>query len=737
MPAGLQAPLGAPERTTRKITLANLSIGRTWAAFISCILLALLSSCGGTGGSIAAKPNILFVIMDDVGIDQMKVFGYGGLTPPNLPNINAVAAAGVRFRNAWSMPECSPGRAAMFVGRYPIRTNIYAAVGPHDLANSQISPYDMTTPKLLRQSNYESAMFGKFHLAGPENNVDGVGTPAALGWDYFYGWVGGLPASIDSTAGGVSATGTRTCGFVPSLAKGGADTGACYRADNSCSLMAGTAASGDVPGKRCLASGGIFVPNASCQSTPPVGLNFNKQNAYYVSPLVINAGSTVTEVALTDSRARGYRSKIEADAAISWINSRSSSKPWMATVSFSAPHTPLQQAPGNLTPTSGALVDNLDCTNLLDQRVLQNQMTEALDSEFGRILVETGLAKRGADGSLVYDAKASNTMVVIVGDNGTLGNSVKAPFSIQRAKGTAYQTGVWDPLIVAGPLVNNPDREVDHMVNMVDVFQLFGEIAGIDVVAAVPRVIDSAPLLPYLSNANQSSIRKLNFATGGYNIQANGGRNGPCVISGNSCTQIPVSKAVCEDNNGVWWGTGATGSSVVNAPTGYQSCCQVNQALFKVGQAQVTINPDISTAIRNDKYKIVQNTVKGYNVNSDACTSVVTNEFYEVDQAKPIPKLDNADLNLLLQPLSAQLQGIYDGLYAQLTTILASQPPCPGDGNMDGTVDALDMRNWLQVIKNWVLSSVYDFNHDGATNNTDAQTINSHLGPCKKATAIY
>lgn len=83
--------------------------------------------------------------MDDVGIDQMAVFGYGGATPAQLPNINAVAASGVRFRNAWSMPECSPGRAAMFLGRYPVRSNIYQAIGPNDLANSQISPYDTTT----------------------------------------------------------------------------------------------------------------------------------------------------------------------------------------------------------------------------------------------------------------------------------------------------------------------------------------------------------------------------------------------------------------------------------------------------------------------------------------------------------------------------------------------------------------------------------------------------------------
>ena len=674
--------------------------------------------------------------MDDVGIDQMSVFGYGGETPPRLPNINAIAASGVRFRNAWSMPECSPGRAAMFVGRYPVRTNVYQAIGPNDLANSQLSPYDMTTPKLLRRANYESGMFGKFHLAGPENNSAGNGTPGVLGWDYFYGWIGGLPASIDTTAGGIAPTGTYSCGFVPSAAHGGADTGACYLSDGSCSTVAGTIASGNVPGKQCLANGGIFVPNAACQ-TPPSGLNFNQQNAYYVSPLVINSGSAVTVVPLFDSRTRGYRTKIEADSAISWINSRSSSRPWMATVSFSAAHTPLQQAPGNLIPLHGAASDGLDCGNLVDQRILQNEMTEALDSEFGRLLVETGLATRNSDGSLAYNPAATNTMIVIVGDNGTLGNAVKAPFNIQRAKGTAYQTGVWDPLIIAGPLVSQPNREVDHMVNMVDVYWLFGEIAKIDVASAVPRSIDSAPMLAYLTNPAQPSIRSINFSIGGYNIQANGGRNGPCVISQSSCTQIPISKSVCEDNNGAWWGPGATDSAVINAPTGYQSCCQVNQALFKAGQTQITINPEISTGIRNANYKIVQNTVQTYDSIADSCSSVLTNEFYEVDQATPVPKLDDEQLNLLLQPLNASLQATYDGLQVQLNSILASQPACPGDGNIDGTVNSQDAAEWQRIVSKWSGSSVFDFNFDGVTDTLDQLAINTHQGPCAPSTSIY
>lgn len=172
-----------------------------------------LAACGGGSsgsgdgqaeGPAEHPPNILFVVMDDVGIDQMAAFGYGGATAPSMPNIGAVAAAGVRFRNTWSMPECSPGRAAFFLGRYPTRTRIYQAIGPNDLANSQVSPYEVTVPKLLKRANYESAMFGKFHLAGPENNEAGNATPSVLGWDHFHGWIGGLPGSIDSTAGGIA-----------------------------------------------------------------------------------------------------------------------------------------------------------------------------------------------------------------------------------------------------------------------------------------------------------------------------------------------------------------------------------------------------------------------------------------------------------------------------------------------------------------------------------------------------
>ena len=684
--------------------------------------------------------------MDDVGIDQMKVFGYGGAVGPDLPNIDAVAHAGVRFRNTWSMPECSPGRAAFFVGRYPLRTGINQAIGPNDLATSQLSPYDATTPKLLKQVGYENAMFGKFHLAGPENNEAENATPSVLGWDHFYGWVGGLPGSIDTTAGGVAGTGEHVCGFVPGgLGKGGA----CYQPDNSCTEIVRTSLTQDPAGLQCLSSGGILVPDASC-GAPPSSLDFARLNGYYVSPLVIIENGEIEEVPLTDSRARGYRTTIETDAAIEWINSRPSNKAWMATVSYSAAHTPWQQPPKSLLAGHVEPIDELDCTgadHALHPRLIQDRMTEALDAEFGRLLVETGIAKRNSDGSLNYDPKASNTVIVIVGDNGSLAAAVKLPFDPTRAKGTAYQTGVWDPLIIAGPQVVQPDREVDHMVNMVDLFQFFGELAGIDVHKEVPRTVDSVGILPYLTDPGQGSLRTLNFTMGGLNEQANGGRNGPCVIS-TACTVIPTSKSVCEDNQGVWWGKDYTHSSVI--PTdpsgqGYATCAAVNEARYNATprQSHLGLVPESSVAIRNDRFKLVRNTSEDYVPGEDRFEKVAVEELFEVNQAAPTPLLDTEDRNLLAGVLSPEAQAAYDDLKAKMDDILASEPDCPGDGNMDGVVDAKDLDNWARIAREWGLSSVYDFivgttPRDGLTNTLDRGVVQANLGrTCERTYALY
>lgn len=705
----------------------------------SCLILDVATA------ATKLPPNILFIIMDDVGIDQMQSFGYGGATPPAMPNIDQIAKSGIRFRNHSSMPACTPSRAVVFEGRFPIRTNIKGALGPDDLANSMVSPFEMTVPKLLKKRNYKSGLFGKFHLGLQDNSPYGLGMPRALGWDYYYGWLDktGDPSSIDTSAGGVAPKGTYSCGYVPGSANGGADQGACYKVDDSCSEISGTGS--NPPGRACRDSGGIFNPNQTCASPIPSNIKdgFLNLSGHYVNPLVINHDDgRIEQVPPTDKRARIYRGIDPVNAAIDWIKTIKN-RPWMATISFATVHTPLQQPPVELLPVGSVDTNSLDCSSTDPQNAqpLNNQMITAMDTEIGRLLVAVGLAKYRQDGSLDYTPKQSNTMVVVMGDNGSMGYTVKLPFDAKRSKGTAYQTGVWVPLVVSGPLVNKPDREVPHMTNIADVYQLFGEIAKIDVHKSVPRPLDSVSMLPYLKNPNQKSIRKWNFTEGDLNIQANGSLNGPCVLGGGaSCSHIPVSKSVCEDNGGVWWGAGATDPSTAGIPAeGLSHCCDVNVWKAGHGQALSDIIPQGTQAIRNDHYKIVNNFTKDYDLVSNACYDNPAEEFYRIDENVPLPKLDREDENLLKEgaPALTKLENMnYQVLLKKLGALEKSVVSCPGDGNQDGRVNQMDIDEWetfsattgITTPNGGGKSSWYDFDYDGDTDLDDKAVIEGNMG---------
>jgi hypothetical protein len=83
-------------------------------------------------------------------------------------------------------------------------------------------------------------------------------------------------------------------------------------------------------------------------------------------------------------------------------------------------------------------------------------MIEAMHTEIGRLMVETGLATRTLDGQLDYHPEATNTMVIIVGDHDSYLQTVRLPFDPQRAKGTPYQTSMWVLLIVASCFDSSP-----------------------------------------------------------------------------------------------------------------------------------------------------------------------------------------------------------------------------------------------------------------------------------------
>jgi len=679
----------------------------------------------------SSLPNILFVVLDDLGVDQLSIFGYGGATAARTPNIDAIARAGVRFRNAWSMPTCSPTRATFFEGRYPFRTQVRNAIVADDLANSQVSPFEFTTPKVLKEKGYINAVIGKMHLSGsdlnPDNNPLGHRVMYELGWDHFEGYLDGGPFPLDTTAGGVAPEGTHGCGFVPSRSDDptrGADSGACYMADGSCSLL--DLSHAQTPGRMCMEKGGIFDPGASCRASRPSYIDFTRQNGYYTAEWIISdADGNVRTEAVSEPRARGYRVVQETDRALAWLKQQNGDRPWMLSVGYSAIHTPLQQPPQSLLPPDSPSSSGFSCSDALENRVITNQMIEALDKEIGRLMVESGLARYNEAGELEYRPEETNTVVIIMGDNGTYAPSVKAPFNPTRAKGFPYQTGVWVPLIVAGPMVAEPGRSVPHMVNSTDLFSLFAELAEVKLEEAVSdgRPIDAQPMLPYLVEPSSPAIRTVNFTEMGTNIKATTAEPPPpCVIpSSNICVQLFPQQAVCADQGGTWYGPGG-----VAGAEGLSSCCAVNEYLLAQGEEAVDIMPETQRAIRNTTHKLVQ--LERMNCSTMRLETI--DELYAIDEAIPVPRLDNAVYNLLTQAtLPAEVQQQYDSLKAEMKALLDSHAECPGDGNRDGIVDAADIEAWTRFSReNGGKSSWYDFNLDGRTDEADLAIIQENMG---------
>jgi len=326
-----------------------------------------------------------------------------------------------------------------------------------------------------------------------------------------------------------------------------------------------------------------------------------------------------------------------------------------------------------------------------------------------------------------------------MGDNGTYAPGVKAPFNPLRAKATVYQTGVWTPLIVAGPLVEEPGRQVGAMVNIADVFQLFGEIAGIDVNQAVPksRPLDSVAMLPYLRNPHQPSLRTTSFTQTASNIKANGYVVPPCVIPGvNTCVQLFPTQSLCASEGGNWWGLPDTTSSPplpLGAGAPQPDCCSVNK--YQLAQSPplpvFSVLPDWQMAMRNDNYKLVHLATTDFDAGTGACVTTDTTEFYAVDQNVP-PRIDNAESNLLVPPhvLDATATLAYASLTLQLQQLLDSNVPCVGDGNLDGVVDLVDVEQlayWANVTGS--NSSWYDFNLDALTNQLDVPYITQGMFP--------
>lgn len=158
--------------------LSNISL-RRYYLFLSFLVLQI------TG--IAQRPNIIYIMTDDMGYGDLSGYGQKNFATPNLDKL---VSQGIKFVNAYAAaPVCTPTRTAFMTGRYPSRTPV-GLMEP--LRSPKLdSAYGLTKniPSiaiLMKESGYETALIGKWHLGFMPNQ-----SPRQNGFDYFYGILSG------------------------------------------------------------------------------------------------------------------------------------------------------------------------------------------------------------------------------------------------------------------------------------------------------------------------------------------------------------------------------------------------------------------------------------------------------------------------------------------------------------------------------------------------------------------
>ena len=123
------------------------------------------------------KPNIVYFLVDNTGWGSFGV--YGGTVA--TPNIDKLASQGIRFNNYNVEVQCTPSRSAIMTGRHPVRSGTYTVPWPGQ-GKAGMAPWEYTIAKLLSDSGYATALYGKWHLGDTQGRM-----PNDQGFDEWWG----------------------------------------------------------------------------------------------------------------------------------------------------------------------------------------------------------------------------------------------------------------------------------------------------------------------------------------------------------------------------------------------------------------------------------------------------------------------------------------------------------------------------------------------------------------------
>lgn len=162
-----------------------------WGELVNLFVLAgalMASPLHGAGPAIPSRPNIVFILCDDLGINDLHCYGR---QDHHTPNLDRLAGQGMRFTSAYcAQPICSPSRAAILTGKAPARLHLttYLPGRPdcaaqkvlHPEIEMQVPLTEKLLPRYFKAAGYVTAAIGKWHVGG-----NGFG-PLEHGFDLYH-----------------------------------------------------------------------------------------------------------------------------------------------------------------------------------------------------------------------------------------------------------------------------------------------------------------------------------------------------------------------------------------------------------------------------------------------------------------------------------------------------------------------------------------------------------------------
>ena len=159
------------------------------ASFLAVVVLGAASrQTPPAAARVDPRPNVVVILVDDMGWSDIEPFG----SEIPTPNLNALAARGIRFTQFYATPRCSPTRASLLTGLYPHQAgmgHLDNVIRPGSLGTTgRLNDSSVTIAEVLHEAGYFTAMSGKWHL-GQDN-----GTPP---------WQRGFDRVLSLRAGGM------------------------------------------------------------------------------------------------------------------------------------------------------------------------------------------------------------------------------------------------------------------------------------------------------------------------------------------------------------------------------------------------------------------------------------------------------------------------------------------------------------------------------------------------------